>query len=886
MKPKLCLLFAAVACYAPLARAAEVVLPSTAMSDKSANIKPADPRWDGLAVCYGREGFGQWTAKLGAAGKYYLHWRLSAGDSRPVNLSINGRAEAKAVLGDVTGGFFQEHLAWRTTGPFDLAAGENTIRFDVFRAMPHFAGVVVSTDAKPPAADPFVAARQKLREAAAREVAGQSREVRAKLRELMPGVEQILFVRRYTLQSSHYYTDFVDGCRHFGGNLCLLSLADGKVTDILSDTPLTEGIIGRCDLSYDGKRVVFGHKQRIGEGCRIWEGNVDGSGLRQLTFAPPDEDARIAKYRLAAGGDYHHHTDDMHPCYLPDGGICFVSTRCEFGVLCDVPDRLPASVLYRMDADGSNVQKLSNSAVSESAPSVMHDGRILYTRWEYVDKGTCSNKALWAIRPDGSGSAEIYGTDIVFPPVFNVGRAVPGSNSLFVCIGAPHMPLGVGTLMRIDTRLDLRTPEPASYITPEVDVRHQWGWDNVPGGAVKPFLPETQGGRDGRGNTDKGPLYMDPYPIDAEQMLVSHNPDQPWNAVNAYGVYLIDVQGNCRPIHRDADASCWMPMPVRRRVKPPVPRHHPDPELAAQGLARVVVADVSRGLDGVEPGTVKYLRVNAQIPRPWAARRFWDGDGLQAQHSAIAKRAALALRVQIGTVPVEADGSAHLLVPANQNIFFQVLDENYMEVQRERTFVNYRPGEVRSCVGCHEKAKDLSTTQSVLPIALTREPDVPGPLPGETTGARPLHYPTDVQPVWDAHCIECHGAEKPDGDLNLTGELTTHFNRSYEELMDRKLLPIIGEIYPKVGNNEYLPPYTLGSHAAKLIQILREGHYDVELSPAEWVRVCAWVDANGQYYGTYYGRKNLKYRDHPNFRPVPTYENAASVVAPLPDDQR
>ena len=722
--------------------------------------------------------------------------------------------------------------------------------------------------------------------AAMRQRAQQADQTREKLRELMPGVEHILFVRRYTFQSSHYYTDFVDGCRHFGGNLCLLSLRDGTVKDVLTDTSLIEGIIGRCDLSYDGKRIVFGHKQRIGEGFRLWEVNVDGTGLRQLTFPPPDEEARIAKYRLSPRDSYHHHTDDMHPCYLPDGGICFVSTRCEFGVLCDSADRLTASVLYRMDANGSNIQRLSNSSVSESSPSVTNDGRILYTRWEYVDKGTCSNKALWAIRPDGSSSAEIYGTDIVFPPVFNVGRAVPGSNSLFVCIGAPHMPLGVGTLMLIDTKFDARTPEPASYITPEVDVRHQWGWDNVPGGATKPFRPSVPGGRDGRGNTAKGPLYMDPYPIDAEHVLVAHNPDQPWNVVNAYAIYVINMQGNRRLVHREDEHSCWMPMPVRPRVKPRVPRYQPDPELAAQGLARVVVADVYRGLDGVERGAVKYLRVNAQVPRSWAARRFWDGDSLENQHSMISKRAALALRVQIGSVPVEQDGSAHLLVPADQNVFFQALDENFMEVQRERTFVNYRPGEVRSCVGCHERAKELSTTQSVLPIAVTRPPDVPGPLPGEKTGARPLHYPTDVQPVWDKHCVRCHGGEKTEDNLNLTGELTTHFSRSYEELMDRKLLPIIGEVFPKVGNNRYLPPYTLGSHASKLIKIMREGHYKVELSPAEWVRVCAWVDANGQYYGTYYGRKNLKHKGHPNFRPVPTFENAHATVAPLPEDQR
>ncbi len=274
MKLKSYLFFAVVICCAVVARAGEPVIPAASMSDKSPDVKPADPRWDQLSVCYGSQGFQQWTAKLDAAGKYYIHWRFSSGEGRPVHLSVNGRLVGERVLGDVTGGFFEQHLAWKTTGPFELNQGENKVRLDAVGAMPHFAGLVVSTDAKPPADDTFLVHMKKLRLAAMRRRAREAGQTREKLRQLMPGVEHILFVRRYTFQSSHYYSDFVDGCLHFGGNLCLLSLQDGTVKDVLTDTPLVEGIIGRCDLSYDGKRIVFGHKQRIGEGFRIWEVNA------------------------------------------------------------------------------------------------------------------------------------------------------------------------------------------------------------------------------------------------------------------------------------------------------------------------------------------------------------------------------------------------------------------------------------------------------------------------------------------------------------------------------------------------------------------------------------------------------------------------------------
>ncbi len=687
--------------------------------------------------------------------------------------------------------------------------------------------------------------------------------------------DSVLFIKRTPFQSTHYYTDFIDGAIDFHSSLCVLSLKDGSVREIAPE--LKDGIIGRCNLSFDAKKVIFDYKKKLGEGFRIWEVNLDGSGLRQLTFPPEDEAARIAKYKQDWHGKYFHHTDDLHPVYLPDGGFCFVSTRCEFGILCDGADILTATVLYRADDDGKNMEKLSNSALSESTPSIMNDGRIMYTRWEYIDNGSVTNKGLWSMRHDGTGSSDIYGRNTAFPSVFGEGRAVPGSNSLFVCIGAPHMPLGVGTILLIDASKDRRTGDPVTYITPEVDVRHQWGWDNVPGGATKPFQPEglirTTTEFDGEGNTKKGPLFMDPFPLDAHRVLASYNPDKEWNVADAYGLYLVDDKGGRKLIHREAGTSCWNPIPIKPRLD--VPKRLTggviDPTLAEEGVAQVVVTDIYRGLDGVEPGTIKYIRINEQVPRPWSARRFWKGDEYDQQHSVISDKTHLGLKVQIGIVPVEVDGSANFLVPADKNIFFQVLDENYMEVQRERTFVNYRPGELRSCAGCHESSQDLGPTRHVRPKAVRRSPSVPGPQPGETSGHRALHYPTDVQPILDKYCVSCHGTENPKGNLNLTGEMTERFSRSYEELLKRNSFPVIRENYPKAGNNHYLPPYTLGSHASGLLKRISDPQSPcyAKLTPEERIRLTTWIDSNGQYYGTYFGKKNLKYKDEPDFRIIP-----------------
>jgi len=688
--------------------------------------------------------------------------------------------------------------------------------------------------------------------------------------------DKIVFIKRYTYQSTHYYTDFIDGCEKFGGNICVLSLEDGSVKELVPQ--LRHGIFGRYDLSFDATRIVFDWKEKTGKGFRIYEVGIDGTGLRQLTFDPPDERQRIKKYRIRR--NYQHHTDDMHPCYLPDGGICFISSRCEYGILCDAPDFFTTTVLYRMDPDGGNIEKLSNSSVSEAWPSITNDGRILYTRWEYLDKGATAVKCLWAMYPDGTRSAEVYGNDIDIPSAILQGRAIPGYSDLFVALGTPHCcpTNGIGTVIRIDTSKDIRTYEPMTYLTPDV---------KIPLSGHNGFLHL----RNGDWVRDySGPLFIDPYPLSKEYFLVSQNADSEWNDYGAYDLYLLDESGQTMLIYDDPEFSCYQPMPLRPRPRPPVLSTPHDTQLAREGLAAVVVSDVYRGLDGIEHGTVKYIRINEQIPRPWAARRFWPGDVYDQQHATITKDTHLGLKVQHGIVPVEEDGSAYFLVPADGNIFFQVLDANYMEIQRERTYVNYRPGEVRSCVGCHERTKDTPRNINLMGTlaALRRPPSRPGPQPGEVTGRRVLHYPSDVQPILDKHCIRCHSGPNPPRSLELTGTMTTLFSVSYENLIDeeRGLMKLIGENHPKWENINYLPPKSLGSHASRLVKMLREGHQDLKLTREELIRITTWVDSNAQYYGSYYGRRNIRYRNHPNFRPVPTFADAVSTRAPLEDKHR
>ncbi len=749
--------------------------------------------------------------------------------------------------------------------------------------------------------------------AAEAHAAGDAFNAAAAKRLLAAGVDKIAFIKRYTYQSSHYYTDFIDGCVFYGGNLCTLDLRTGKVTEL---TPsLSKGIFGRMDVSFDGKKILFDYKADVETGFYIYEVNVDGTGLRQVTKPPANEAQLKKKYRTHKGrnwckhaGPYDSHkstTEDMHPCYLPDGGIAFVSTRCRFGILCDGPDRLVTTTLYRADGDGKNMEKLTNSAVSEASPSVMADGKILYTRWEYVDKGAVSVKCLWSMRPDGMTTVEVAGQEIAFPDSFLHARQVPGAPNKIVFVGAPHCPQsGVGPIYLVDTNKNIRERESLTHITDDCDIRGEGGFHFKDG-------DRWRGDRSGK----RGRLFMDPFPLSETLFMVSMKPaGVVWTDKAAWRLSVMNDKGQTEDLFQADGISCWQPYPIRARKRPPVLETVRDEALAAKGLARVGVMDVYQGMPEVKRGTIKYLRINEQTPRHWNARRFWGGDVAYQQHAVISRGAHHAPKVQWGIVPVEADGSAHFTVPADRNIFLQALDANYMEVQRQRTYINYRPGEVRTCVGCHEPYGTLPP-QNTRPVAMKRPPSVAGPQPGEKTGRRPIYYPVDVQPVLDKHCIKCHAVKdgkKPESGLLLTGEDTNLFTVSYEQLtqghlrsVKKKYLWYVGENYPKTGNVKSVRPMTLGSHSSLLVAMLApdkvtlkdpddakraaelaEKHKKIKLTQAELIKITTWVDSNAQFYPSYWGRRHKQYAGHKNYRPAVTFAQAIAVDAPLPEKER
>lgn len=731
--------------------------------------------------------------------------------------------------------------------------------------------------------------------------------------------DEIIFVKRKPYSSDHYYTDINNGTsadRFLPENgIYIVNTKTKKERAVVTaaQMPGGKGFIGKLTLSFDAKKVVFDFREDTKSGFRIWEVGTDGSGLRQVTFPAEDEAEKIKRW----GKPWH--TDDVHPAYLPNGQIIFSSTRCEHTVLCGGSAALVAPVLHTMDADGSNIVQISKSLVSEFCPVVLEDGRVMYHRWEYIDKGARVCKTIWSMNPDGSRPQELYGVTDDTTTVYMYPQPIPGDKEHIVVVGSCHYPqggcLGAVMLINLQKGSKMRGPDPdeegfikldenyaVANITPHVftERRTEPGWH---------FLKDGKYVHDRNGQS--GHLYTHPFPISKTRFLVSYKSDPTdhyKNVADAYELYMIDTEGNHYPIHKDPNLSLWHPTPLMARDTPAKVDSFRNPEYAEKNEALCIATNVYAGMKGVKPGEIKWIRINEAIPRYWDTGRRWSKGA-----SSSSWKAALWPRVQWGVVPVEEDGSAYFKVPASRNIFFQALDADFREVQRERTYVNYQPGEVRSCEGCHGKSNNavVSVAKAKTPLALKRKPSTPQAQPcdlkangGDGLAGQVIHYPTDIQPIFDKNCIDCHGADKPEAGLRLTAELTPFYNTSYEELARKQLAgPILSEFTTfKRGdqgnyNGATLSPKSLGAAKSVLMSVLTdpshprnkdESHTKL-LKKMDLMKLARWVDSNYQFYGSYYGRQNAhwvnpdpqKAEYNPkDFRRKANFDEAISMSAP------
>ena len=639
----------------------------------------------------------------------------------------------------------------------------------------------------------------------------QSRALAEKLKRGELGFGELTLIERHKIDPSHIYTYHAEGL-HPGGGLYRYQLQSGELTRLV-DSP--HGIILDQEISYDGKTILFSWKSKADVPFQIFTIGVDGGNLTQLT---------------------HDVSNNFNACWLPDGGIAFLSDRKPAYAYC-MTTTVP--VLYRMESDGQDVRRLSANYLNDFTPSVLSDGRILYSRWEYVDRPAIPIQSLWAIRPDGTMLQGVFGNRVLSPATFMEAKEIPGTGKL-LCVMTGHNGPCRGAIGIVD---------------PTGDTNAQSGIRNITGDVVVAPIDDAR-----LGNAMHGP-YESPYPLDAKHYLVSR-----------LGTVLLrdyDETEIVQVLPRGKGTLGWYsPRPIAARPLPPT-----FPALPRQDdvqTATVVMSDVYNGLQPqVDRGTIKQLAVVQEIEKPKRALSQYRTFGFQ--FPTVSCGATYAPKKIWGYATVEADGSAHFQVPSGVPLYFMALDEHGRAIQRMRTFTHFMPGETQSCTGCHAN-RNQAAPVTMNPLAGRRPAEE---LIEPEFGVRGFSYHDIVQPVFDNHCLACHDHDDPPNGLDLSGDFTDFFCVSYE-LLARMDTPAENPLRGGAPFEEFKNPYTKwiptyngsesnillvepntwGSPRSKLADVILSGHFNengdarFSLTPGEQRRIFHWIDLNVPYYGT------------------------------------
>lgn len=632
--------------------------------------------------------------------------------------------------------------------------------------------------------------------------------------------QPLLYVVRSQYRPDHHNTETMfqtgecnTGSYQPGGPLKTIDFARNGETRVVAD-PGPEGRLRDPDIHFDGKRIVFSMRTNIRDDYHLYEVNADGGGLRALT---------------SADGVF-----DIDPLYLPDDSIMFTSSREPKYCMCNIHIM---GNLFRMQPDGANIHQIGKSTLFEGQGSLMPDGRVIYNRWEYVDRNFGNAQGLWTVNPDGTNHAGYYGNNTPSGGVVLDPRPIPGTGLILCVLGACHdRPWGAMAILDRSRGVDGRAP-----------VLRTW-----PAGAIARV--SDPGAPNGGFDSFKAvsPKYEDPYPLSDKYFLCSRMTGDG----EQMGIWLVDVFGNEILLHSEG-AGCYDPMPLGPRPRPPALPSHRDYN---NSDGYVYVRNVYEGthMNDVKPGSVKFLRVvESPEKRTWTGPG-WNGQGIERPgmnwHDFNNKRI-------LGTVPVEADGSASFAMPSDRFVYFQLLDEAGMMIQSMRSGTMVQSGEWVGCIGCHDERRNAPSAMTNNNLLALKRP--PSTLKGENGEPHMFNYRMDVQPVFDRHCVSCHDYGKVAGNkLVLAGDRGLIFNASYVNLWTKGALKVVG-----AGPPEIKQAYSWGSHASKLLHF-REGndkHKDVRITPDELKKIATWVDLNAPYYPSYataypenpYGRSPL-----------------------------
>ena len=591
------------------------------------------------------------------------------------------------------------------------------------------------------------------------------------------GVEEVVFALRQPGKDPHWYANFGYYAENEsrltygnGGKLCRLNLATRRVTTILDDR---QGGVRDPVVHYDAEKILFSYRKGGSPYYHLYEIQVDGSRLRQLTDGP---------------------YDDIEPCYLPDEKIVFVSSRCKRWVNCWLTK---VATMHRCDADGGNIEPISANIEQDNTPWPLPDGRVLYLRWEYVDRSQVDYHHLWTSNPDGTSATVFFGNQHPGTVMIDA-KPIPNSHKVVAIFSPGHGQCEHdGAITVVDPR---NGPDATNFARP----------------------------------VTQGSDYRDPWAF-CEGLFM---------AAQHKRIVLLNGEGRTEEIYHasaaeeSAGLECHEPRPIMRRPREQRVSDRTDPQ---RETGTLLLMDVYRGrnMAGVKRGEIKKLLVLETLPKPI---NFTGGmDPLTYGGSFTLERV-------LGTAPVEPDGSAALELPALRPVFFVALDANDMAVKRMQSFTSVQPGEVTGCIGCHEQR-----TETFLPhasaAALLRRPSRVEP-----TADCPdvFDFPRDVQPILNKLCADCHGYEKTArggplaGNVVLAGDRGPMFSHAYFTMTVRRLF---SDNRNRAKSN--YPPRSLGSSASRILKMLDGSHYGVHADEQQRKMLRLWIEVGAPYPGTY-----------------------------------
>ena len=499
--------------------------------------------------------------------------------------------------------------------------------------------------------------------------------------------------------------------------------------------------------------------------------------------------------------------------YLPDGRIIANSNIGYQGVPCvNGSDPVGNMVLYTPQS--KNLRRLTFDQDANWNPVIMNNGRVMYTRWEYTDLTHYYTRIVMNMNPDGTEQKALYGSGAMFPnSTFDV-QPLPGYASAFVGIISGHH--GVARSGRLILFDPAKARKGAAGMLQEIPHRN------------RPIVEEVKD----RLVDGVWPQFIKPSPLNDTYFLVAAKLDKN----DLWGIYLVDKFDNVTCLHKMEGEGYISPIAVRKTVTPPA---IPDRVKLDDKQATVFIQDIyeGEGLKGIPRGTVKSLRLHAYEYAYVQPQSDHNWHGIQSGWD---------IKRMLGTVPVEEDGSVIFKIPANTPVSIQPLDKDGVAVQWMRSWLTGQPGEIVSCVGCHE-----DQNQIVIPKRVIASQKAPHALTPPEGGTRSFTFDLEVQPILDRACIACHNGEGKAFDLRGGKKDGKGYGTSYLNLH-----PYVhrqgGE-----GDMVVLYPYEYHPNTSELVRLLKKGHYNVQLTDAEWRKIYNWIDYNAPDKG-YFNANVLK----------------------------